>query len=406
MLYIARQPIFDRQRKTQAYELLFRASEENSYNGSDPEMASKSTMDTAVLVGLDVLSDGHDIFLNCTHGLLIGGYPSLFPPSVTVVEVLETVEPTPAVLTACKQLKDAGYRIALDDFVDHPRFAPLIEMADIIKVDFRLTPPKERNEIVRRYGVNGRTMLAEKVETHEEFNQAANGGFELFQGYFFCKPNIMSTHKLPGISDQSFRILAVLGKPDLDLIEIEQVIKSEPALSYRLLRYLNSPAFYLQTEIRSILQALTLLGEHDLRKWLLLVYTVAAGGAKNPELVNAALVRARFAELLGPHAHLSGASLFIVSLLSLMGAILNIPLPTLMQQISVPDEIADAVLGEPNALRRCHDLVVAYEAGDWASCETLRQELHIHREHLRPAYLEALQWARRLYSDTSCVHPS
>jgi c-di-GMP-related signal transduction protein len=404
MLYIARQPIFDRHRKTQAYELLFRANEENRYSGADPEFASKSTMDTAVLVGLDVLSDGHDIFLNCTHDLIVGGYPSLFPPGLTVIEVLESVEPTLQVIAACKELKNSGYRLALDDFVDHPRFAPLVELADIIKVDFRQSTPADRKQLVLRYG-KGRKMLAEKVETQEEFALAADGGFELFQGYFFCRPNMISTRKLPTISDQCFRVFTVLGRKELDLLEVEKFIKSEPALCYRLLTYLNSPAFYLQTEIRSILQALTLLGEKELRKWLLLVCTVIAGSSKNSELVTSALIRARFAELLAPYASLPGASLFIVSLLSLMDAILETPLQVLLNHIAIPDDIHDALLGVPNDLRRCHDLVVAYESGDWTTCESLRRELRIHEAHLRRAYLDAVQWARQISMDTSPARP-
>jgi EAL and modified HD-GYP domain-containing signal transduction protein len=398
MLYIARQPIFDRNRKTQAYELLFRATEENRYTATDAELASKATMDTAVLVGLDVLSDGHDVFLNCTHDLIVDGYPSLFPPNMSVIEVLETAEPTPQLIAACEHLKSAGYRVALDDFVDHPRFAPLVELADIIKVDFRQSRPEDRKRLVRRYG-KGRKMLAEKVETDAEFAEAAKSGFELFQGYFFCKPIMLATKGLPVLSDKCVRIFGILAKQELDLVEIEQIIKSEPALCYRLLRYLNSPAFYLQTEVHSILYALRLLGEQELRKWLLLVCTVSAGGARKEELVNSALIRARFAELIAPYASLPGPSLFIVSLLSLMDAILDIPLDKVLSQIAIPDEIRAAVTGEPNDLHRCHALVVAYESGDWTTCESLRRELRIHEANLRRAYLEAVQWARRLSAD-------
>lgn len=184
MEFIARQPIFDVQRKLVAYELLFRDSEENHCAEPDLNFASRQMMSTAMLLGLDVLSSGHTIYVNCTEELLCGGYPTLFPAKQTVVEVLETVKPNPAVVTACRELKAAGYAIALDDFEDTPDQFPLIEIADIIKVDFRLTSSAERVALIRRYSNNGRRMLAEKVESDEEVSAAAQQGYTLFRDIF------------------------------------------------------------------------------------------------------------------------------------------------------------------------------------------------------------------------------
>lgn len=181
MQYIARQPIFESNEAVHGYELLFRSSEENRYNGSEPDVATKMTMDTAVLVGLDVLSGGHSIFLNCTHDLIVEGYPTLFPPELTVVEVLETAVPDTELISACGRLKQAGYRIALDDFVDDPRCQPLVELADVIKVDFRSTSPAECARLIGQYGNKKTQMLAEKIETYEEFEAAARLGYSLFK---------------------------------------------------------------------------------------------------------------------------------------------------------------------------------------------------------------------------------
>jgi len=397
MLFIARQPIFDVERRMQAYELLFRQSSENRFSGRDPDLASQEAIDTAVLVGLDVLAGGYSIFLNCPHDFIVRGYPTLFPPDFTVIEVLETVEPDSDVIAALRELKRAGYRIALDDYVDRPNFAPLVELADILKVDFLATPPSARLELVRRYANRERQLLAEKVETEEEFSEGLRLGFTLFQGYLLGKPDMMATRKVPVLPDTHIRIERTLSAPRLNLIEIEQLIKSEPALCYRLLRYLKSPGFYLQTEVQSILQVLALLGEGELRKWLTLIASVVTiGGEHNPRLIAAALAHARFAELLGPYDGLSGSSLFLMGLFSRMESIVNRPLPVILRDVVLPVEVQAALSGEANLLRQYQELTLAYETGDWATCRPLRGQLHIPEAELRGAYREARAWAGRL----------
>jgi EAL and modified HD-GYP domain-containing signal transduction protein len=399
MQFIARQPIFDTDHSVQAYELLFRISEENQYPNGNPDLASQKVIDTAMLAGLDKLADGHSVFLNCTHDFITAGYPTLFPSESTVLEILETAVLDEKLVSSCSRLKEAGYRIALDDFVDEPRYAPLLELADVIKVDFRVTQPKVRATLAQRYARRDRQLLAEKVETHEEFSTAVQQGYTLFQGYFFCRPHILSTPQVSGLDPKHLPILRVLGTPSLDLIQVEKLIKSDPALCYRLLRYLNSPAFYLQTEIKSILHALAMLGDAEVRKWLLLVCAVLGAGAKKPELVTAALVRARFAELLGPYVRLAGSSLFILGLLSLMDAIMDAPLESVLKQVAVPPEVRSALLGEENPFRRCLNLVLAYEAADWTKCDELRKKCHIPAALLSGTYLNAVSWTKVICGD-------
>ena len=396
MQYIARQPILDSDIKVQGYELLFRGSLEDNFNNKDPDQATMITVDMAVLIGLDDLCHGHSMFLNCTRNLLVEGYPTLFPPELTVVEVLETVEPDEEIVAACKRLKQARYRIALDDFVDTSEWSSLVELADFIKVDFRTTPAETRTELIARYATRTRTLLAEKVETREEFAAALRDGFKLFQGYFFCRPNIIATHHPPALGTNSLWILEALSKRELDFTELEQLIKSEPALYYRLLRYLNSPAFYLQREITSVRHALTLLGESEVRKWLLLMCAVVAGTAHKRALIRSAIERARFAELLSLHLGLQGSAMFMLALLSLMDAILDLPPETIFGQIALPRELRAALRGEANRLHAGHELVLAYVVGDWDRCERLRKKFQVPQRHVRRAYLEALTWAKRL----------
>jgi EAL and modified HD-GYP domain-containing signal transduction protein len=403
MQFIARQPIFDVERRVQAYELLFRDSKENRFAGPDPDLASEEAFDTAVLLGLDVLSEGYSLFLNCPHDFLVERYPTLFPPDFTVIEVLETVEPDEPVLAALGEMKDAGYRIALDDYVDDRRFAPLVELADIIKIDFRATPARARGELVQRYNHGRRQLLAEKVETEEELAEAAELGFALFQGYLFGKPEVLTTEKVPVLADTHLRIQRALSSPELDLIAIEQLIKSEPALCYRLLRYLQSPAFYLQTEIMSVLHVLALLGESELRKWLMLMASVvAAGGEPNPEPIARALARARFAELLAPFVALPASSLFLTSLFARMEGIVNRPLATIVDEVVLPEEVREGLLGEATPLGQCQELVAACERGDWQKCESLRRRFQIPEIELRAMRREAAMWASRV---TNCDLP-
>jgi c-di-GMP-related signal transduction protein len=397
MEFIARQPIFDVRRKVVGYELLFRSSEENRCAEPDLDLASRKTMATAMLMGLDVLSGGNTIYLNCTEALLCGGYPTLFPAQQTVVEVLETVKPSPAVVSACRDLKSAGYTIALDDFEDGPGQAPLAELADIIKVDFRLSSSTERAALIRRYGKNGRVMLAEKVESDKEFCTAANQGYNLFQGFFFCRPKVLCTRSVKSLNPQHARILRILGHDTLDFREVEQLIKSDPALCFRLLRYLNSAAFCFQREIRSILEAVSLLGETELRKWLFLVSAIVSGRS-HPELVTLALVRARFAERLGPCFGISGSLLFFLGLLSLMDTILDLPMSLVTEMLAIPPEVHSALLGEPGRMRDCLDLVVAYEKADWKLCDQIGERCQIPLASLMEQYFAALKWTKSLMS--------
>jgi c-di-GMP-related signal transduction protein len=396
MQYVARQAILDSNRTLRAYELLFRDSFENRCPEEDPNVASKKTMDTAVLYGLNALSDGYEIFLNCTDDLVVEGLPTLFPPEKTVVEILETAEATTELVGACASLKRAGYQIALDDFVPQPGYEPLIELADVLKIDFRTTAPAVREEYAAVYRSRTRRLLAEKVETEEEFETAKNCGYSLFQGYLFSKPSVVSTPAVGGLDANQSRILRVLGRAELDLVEVEQTIKSDPTLCYRLLRFLNSPAFYLQTEVRSIIHGLALLGEQETRKWLLLASAVVGLKAKNRHLVSMMLVRARFAELLGPELRLPPSSLFMLGLLSLMHSLLGLSIPLLADGIAVSPEIRDALKGELNPMGRCLQLVVSFETADWETCEKIRKTWPISVDTLTRSYVEAARWAREI----------
>lgn len=393
--YVARQPIFDRDEKVFGYELLFRNGLENAFSGNQDE-ASRATLDRSLLIGLDVLCDGRRAFVNCTRDTLIKGLAMLLPSSMTVVEVLESVPADPDVVAACRSLKEAGYMIALDDYVANDRREPLVEIADIIKVEMLLTTEPERAELLKRFGPWRCRMLAEKIETQAEFKRARDQGFVYFQGYFFRRPEMMKTQDMPANQMNYLRMLQEVSRPDLDLDGLEKIVKSEASVCYRLLRYLNSAAFGFQSEIHSVKHALSLLGERDIRRWVRLVAAVGAGEGKPSDLLLSALVRGRFGELLAPRVRHGESDLFLLGLLSVIDAMMEMPMAEVLEKISLDQATKATLLGQPSELRPVFQLMLAHESGEWAAAAELSASLHLESEDVAGEYWQAQQWAREI----------
>ena len=396
--FVARQPILTSDQKVFGYELLFREGTENYFQGTDSEVASRSVLESSTLMGFELLCDGRRAFINCTRDLLLTDYITLLPPSQTVIEVLETVPADDQVVRACHRLKDAGYLIALDDFtVNDPR-ERLIELADIIKVDLRLTTPEQSAGLVRRYRALRRRMLAEKVETIEEFTAAKKAGFLYFQGYFFRRPEMLATSKISTARMSYLRMLQAASRPELNLEEVENVIKTEVSLCYRLLRYLNSTVFALSNEIHSVRHALSLLGEREVRRWVRLVAILAAGQNKASDLVLSALVRARFCELLSPKIQMGDSDLFLMGLFSLMDVILEIPMPVALENIPLHQDCKEVLLGRPSRLQPFYQLMLHLEAGEWQVADELAKKLRLPEGEVAEAFWQAMSWAKEVSS--------
>lgn len=396
--FVARQPILTKDEKVFGYELLFRDGVESYFCPPDTEAASRSTLDSSLLMGLDVLCDGRRAFVNCTRDILLKDYVTLLPSNQTVVEVLESVEPDDLVMAACQRLKEAGYMIALDDFAVNDRREPLTDMADILKVDCRSTSPQERAAMVKRYGPWRCRMLAEKVETREEFVAARGAGFLYFQGYFFRKPELLSAREIPANRLNYLRMLQAVSKPELDSREIENAIKGEASLCYRLLRYLNSAVFGFANEIHSVRHALSMLGEREVRRWVRLVVTLGAGQGRTSELVLSALVRARFCELLSLKVQHGESDLFLLGLLSIMDAILELPMSEVLEKVPVDQETKAVLLGGAGRLRPFYQLMLALESGDWQNTALLAQAMGLSEAEVAQAHWGAMQWAREVSS--------
>ena len=394
--FVARQPILTADEQVFGYELLFRDGIQDFFCCPDLDAASRSTLNTSMLLGLDVLCDGRRAFINCTRDILLKEYITLLPSGQTVVEILETVPADELVMAACQRLKAAGYMIALDDFaMADPREA-LTDLADIIKVDLRATSAADAAAMVKRYGPWRCRMLAEKVETREEFVVAKKAGFLYFQGYFFRRPEVLTAHEIPANRMNYLRMLTEVSKPELDVRAIENVVKGEASLCYRLLRYLNSAAFGFANEIHSVRHALAILGEREVRRWIRLVATLGAGQGKSNDLVLSALVRARFCELLSPKIPHGDSDLFLTGLLSLMDTILEIPMSQVLDNVPIDQETKSVLLGGASRLRPFYQLMLAQESGEWKTASELTSQLHLNDSDVAECHWQAMQWAREV----------
>ena len=394
--FVARQPILTRDEKVFGYELLFRNGVDDYFQNPDGEVASRSTLTTSMLMGLDALCDGRRAFINCTRDVLLKDYVTLLPSTQTVVEILETVPADDLVFAACRRLKEAGYLIALDDYGFCDPRAPLADLADIIKVDMKATSAADAAAIVRRHGPWRCRMLAEKVESREDFLAAKQAGFVYFQGYFFRRPETLSATEIPANQSNYMRMLQAVGRAELDVHEVEEVIKAEASLCYRLLRYLNSPVFGFANEIHSVRHALAILGEREVRRWVRLVATLGAAQDKSTELVLSALVRARFCELLSPKVPHGDSDLFLMGLLSLMDAMLEVPMSRVLENVPVDQEIKAVLLGGDSRLRSFYQLMLAQESGEWQAITELVRQLCLNESEVAESYWEAVHWAQQV----------
>jgi len=406
--FVARQPILTADEKVFGYELLFRDGIEDFFRSPDSDAASRSTLNSSMLLGLDVLCDGRRAFVNCTRDILLKDYVTLLPAGQTVVEILETVPADDLVVAACRRLKATGYMIALDDFAVNDEREALTDLADIIKVDLRATSTADAAAMVQRYGPGRCRLLAEKVETREEFIASKKAGFLFFQGYFFRRPEILTAHEIPANQLNYLRMLTAASQPELDVREIENLVKGEASLCYRLLRYLNSAAFGFKAEIHSVRHALSILGEREVRRWIRLVASLGAGQDKASDLVLAALVRARFCELLSPRVQHNfqpkvqhgDPDLFLMGMLSLMDSILEIPMRQVLDNVPIDQECKAVLLGATSRLRPFYQLMLAQESGEWAAVKELAAQLRLSESDVSASYWEAMQWARQVSSGT------
>ncbi|MEO3679733.1 EAL and HDOD domain-containing protein [Rheinheimera fenheensis] len=394
--YAARQPILDRNKELYAYELLFRDGLENAFPDIDGDEATSRMVEGSQLsFGLEDFLGDKPGFINFTLDTLTKKYPSMLPKEQVVVEILETIQPGKRLLAECQALKEKGYVIALDDYIHQPVWRHFYPFVDIIKIDFRSTSTDTINQIKAAIAdFSHIKLLAEKVETNEEFQLAMDLGFSYFQGYFFSKPEMMQSKALSPAQMTLAELLYETSKSDMDLNKITQVFQRDVHLSYKLLRYSNSAIFKRRTEIETIKQALIVLGQAELKKFLSLLFTAQISSDKPAELMRMSMTRARFAEGLAQlHGKVDTDKAFLTGLMSLMDAILDEPIDSVMSKLPLAKEIKEALVEKKGALADYIKLIQFYETAQWQEASTAINTLQLANDKVPDAYHTAVQWA-------------
>lgn len=400
-VFVARQPIFDRRGKLFAYELLFREGINNYFNSVDGDQATGRLISNSFFaMGLEQITGGKKAYVNFTSNLLKKDLATLLPRDSVVIEILESVEPDIEIIEACKRLKKSGYILALDDFVLTPAILPLIKYADIIKVDFLATGPAERKNLIQQFGGEVK-FLAEKVETIEDYQQALNLGYQYFQGYYFSKPVIIQGKDIPLSKMNSLRLLKEVHRQGFNVDHLEQIIKRDVSLSYKLLKFINSSAFGFKSKISSIRQALTLLGPQELKKWVSLMILGHIGEEKPHELIVQSYVRATFAEAIAQEISLGSkaSDAFLMGLFSLIDAVLDWPLEKVCMELPFSEDIKQALQGKQNLYGDILDLIVCYEKGGWVDLSILAKKLNLTQAKIPFLYIQSLEKANRFLSE-------
>jgi c-di-GMP-related signal transduction protein len=347
--FLARQPILTARRKLFGYEILSRYGPENYCRplpGSPLHVIN--TMDELFLMGIQTMTEGVPAFVNCTREFLVSDFLTLMPKETVIGEILETVLPDAEVMAACRRMKQLGYRLALDDYCDSAEGRQLMEVADFVRIDVPMTSFAEQERLVGYCHERELLVLAEKVETDEHFKRCQEIGYDYFQGYFFCRPQIVGRRSVPANKRVYLELLRAANEEQFNLQKIGMIFKRDVSLSYRLLRYLNSAAFAFPSEIHSIPHALMLLGERAMRKWISLVSVAALGDSVSDDLLRLPLLRAMFCELIGQRCGIQkdAGELFLMGLLSVMDVLLNMRMIDVLKEILVGEDIKKALLGQ------------------------------------------------------------
>jgi len=399
--FLARQPILTHERHLYAYEILSRYGPENYCRPKPGSSVSENAMDELFLMGIRTMTDGLPAFVNCTRDFLVQDYLTLMPRELVVGEILETVAPDADVLAACKRMKDLGYRLALDDYCGSSEMQPLLDIADFVKIDVLLMSMDGQKRVVHQCHKLGIPTIAEKVETDQQFQSCREIGYDFFQGYFFCRPQIVGRRSVPANKTVYLKLLQAANEPTFDINKLSNIFKRDVSLSYRLLRYLNSAAFAFRAEIHSIPHALSMLGERAMRKWISLVSVAALGDEVADSLLRLPLLRAMFCEQIGLKVGMirEANELFLLGLLSVMDALLNVPMAVVLQDLTVHEEIKKALLGRTSRYRPIFEVVLDYESGTWEQLEESCRRCGLHENFLPDLYLQSVRWVSDILAE-------
>lgn len=396
-VYVARQPIFDKNMNVYGYELLYRKTSNNFYEGTDANEATATVIHNSFLViGFQELIDGTKGFINFPENLLYEEVAFLLPSDKVIIEILETVEPSESIIAACKNLKAKGYTLALDDFIFHrDGYDPLIELADIIKIEFTHTAKDDQLEFLKKYKKE-KIMLAEKIETREEYQEAIQMGYSLFQGYFFSKPLMVKSKELGHLDINLIQVLKELHREEPNFNMIASIIERDLGLSYKLLKLANSIYYGGKFPIKSLGQAVVRLGTKEMLRWVSVMLLKGLQNMENAELVKSSLIRGKILSMLaseikiGPVYHESDC--FLAGILSSIDIILNEDMDKIVNSLPLTEEVKNTLLGQDTELKEYLDAVIAYEMFNLESKEAGFLSDKISQQRYMELYMEAITW--------------
>lgn len=398
-VYVARQPIFDRSMNIFGYELLYRRSMNNFYEGFDDNQATAELINNSFLtMHFPELTGNTIAFIKFSHDMLIKETPLLLPKESMVVEILEGVEISDNLIEACKKLREEGYIIALSSFVVNESNIQLIELAHIIKIEFSTAGYEIQRKLLKKYK-NKIKFLAEKVETREEYQLALDMGYDYFQGYFFSKPVIIKSKDIDSLNINLVRIMGMLNEKEPDFQNITAIIETDLGLSYKLLKLANSAFYGSRNEIKSINQALVQLGITELRKWIYILVLKDIQSIENKELIKTCLIRAKFMELLSIDIGKEHKKFeyFLTGMFSSIDVLMNRDMKDLTDELPLTDDVREALLGvENNEINKMLNLVINYETIKWDKMEIKKIGDNITPEILMNRYIKTMMWVMKL----------
>ncbi|MED1203268.1 EAL and HDOD domain-containing protein [Heyndrickxia acidicola] len=402
-IFVGRQPIFSRQKKVIGYELLYRNSDINVYNAMDGDTASFEVMRHSLLTfGLGKLTFHKKAFINFTYNLLMSNLADYLPKEDIVIEILESVTWSQEVINRCKELKKKGFTIAVDDVTEDTLPEELLPFIDIIKIDFLYANEENKRLLARKYKPYSLLLLAEKIEDQQEFEKAFLWGFDLFQGYYFSKPSIISDIDVPTLEGQYLHILNELNKEDSNIDHIASLIEKDVSISYKLLRLVNTVGFSKGIKIQSIKQAILLMGLKELRKWItLLMMTSTVKDEVTKEIFLLSLIRAKVAESIAKKIGQNASEYYLFGLFSVIDAILKKPIPVILQELPLSSFIKKGLQGEEDDLRQLLNLFQDLERGEKNLAYTGGSSAGITNDDLFCLYVKAIKWTNEVSANLS-----
>jgi len=400
-ILIGRQAILDRRNRTYGYELLYR--ETITKNESKTDLNGNTATGRVIVnaflnLGIDKLAKKGRVFINFTRDLIIDRVWEMLPKEKVVIEVLEDVMAEEEILKSLSDAKKQGYKIALDDFVFLEHLEELVELADIIKVDFLELPRDKIVKEAEKYKKFNVILLAEKVETEQDHKFALELGFELFQGFYFTKPVIEQKRELAPYHANILKALKIVNDPNSEIEDLIDIISSDLYLNTKLLSMINSPYFGIKTTVKTAKKAISLLGFKKTKEWLNILLISRLAEDKPQELAVISTVRARFSKLLSKPLGLNEDDAYYLGLYSLIDAILCTDIKQILKEIDFLDnEVKDALLGKENSYRELLDFIINYENGYFERAEEFIKAHKLAKENINKLYIDAVQFADSIF---------